>query len=95
MMSSSKSPDDRDADVLDVHILDMAAHVEALLRSIREVQRSVLKLRGAVRANGVHPGVEIQHRLTRMEGECGALADAIRLAKDASERVALPPDAKV
>ena len=36
------------ADLLDVHILDITAQIEALLRGVRELQRDLLKVRGAV-----------------------------------------------
>jgi hypothetical protein len=66
------------ADVIDVHILDLAAHVEALLRSIREIQRGVLRVRGAVPPTaGVEPAREVQDRFANMLRQCDALRDAI------------------
>ena len=76
------------ADVLDIHIIDIAAQLEALFRSVREVQRGVLTIRGALPRNEFDPAAEIQARLGQMLQECNALSDAVSAAADAA--VSLP-----
>jgi hypothetical protein len=40
---------DEQTGVLDVHVLDLLAQVEALLRGAREIQRQILRVRGVPR----------------------------------------------
>lgn len=66
------------ADIIDVHILDLAAQIEALLRSVREIQRGVLRVRGAVPpAPGVEPARELQDQFAKMLRLCDTLRDAV------------------
>ena len=77
-----KSPTERAADVLDVHIVDIAAQLEALLRSVRELQRSILTIRGALPRTDGDPAEGIRGRPGMMVRECDALMDAINAAGD-------------
>jgi len=81
---SQKSLSDQAADVLDIHIVDIAAQLEALLRSVRELQRRVLVIRGALPRTDADPGAEIQARLGQMLREAEALSDAVNAAADAA-----------
>lgn len=74
----AESPKQPIADIIDVHILDLAAQIEALLRSVREIQRGVLRIRGAVPpAPGVEPSKELQDQFANMLRVCDALRDAV------------------
>ena len=75
MTESRKQPV---ADIIDVHILDLAAQIEALLRSVREIQRGVLRVRGAVPpAPGVDPAKDVQDQFANMLRHCDALREAV------------------
>ena len=91
----TKSATERAADVLDVHILDIAAQLEALLRSVREVQRGVLTIRGALPRRDVDPAAEVHARLGLMVAECNALADAVNAARDAAVSLTAPASAEI
>lgn len=68
-------------DLIDVHLLDIAAQIEALLRSVREIQHDVLRLRGvAPPIPETTPADHIQSRLEGMLSECRALQDAVEHA---------------
>jgi len=43
-----KSADDHEYDLLEIHGFDLLAHVEAMLRHVREYQREVQRLRGVL-----------------------------------------------
>jgi hypothetical protein len=91
MAGKSKGPVERNADLIDVHILDMAAQIEALLRSVREVQENVLRVRGALPPIArQHPAVAVQSRLAGMLRECDALRDAVLAAAATVERLIEP-----
>lgn len=79
-MSNKKSAIDHAANILDVHIVDFAAQLEALLRSVREIQRNILVLRGVLPRTASSPDAEIETRLRLMREECKALMDAINAA---------------
>jgi len=83
------------ADVLDVHILDIAAQLEALLRAVREIQRNVLRLRGALAASGpdADPVTEIQERLASMLRDCDAMRDVLESAAETGARLKKMPTA--
>ena len=69
---------ERSADLLDVHLLDITAQIEALLRGVREVQENVLRVRGALPpVTGHQPAEVVQNRLARMLRDCDALRDAV------------------
>lgn len=75
------SPSQRAADLVDVHILDIAAHVEAVLRDIRELQHDVLRVRGVVAADGGRdPADAARARLDRMLEDCARLREAVTAA---------------
>ena len=78
------------ADALDVHILDLLAEIEALLRNVREIQRAALRLRGVpvVLSSGDRSDAltDIQKRVNEMRSQCrsleSALEEAARTAAD-------------
>jgi hypothetical protein len=73
------------ADLVDVQILDITAHIEALLRGVREVQHAILNVRGAGR-EPVPPGGRIAAaelaatRLAAMQRDCDSLKEVIGAA---------------
>jgi hypothetical protein len=75
-------------DLVDVHILDITAHLEALLRAVSEVQRDVLRVRGgatagvASRAARMAAANDALARLTRMLNDCEGLKDAVSAAAE-------------
>ncbi len=76
----------RAGDILDVHLLDIAAQLEAILRSVRHVQSGVLRLRGALPADeGPSPVDDVRERLGLMQREWAALGEAITAALDAAD----------
>ena len=81
-MSRPANPSpERMPDLIDVHLLDIAAQIEALLRSVREIQHDVLRLRGVAPPNpATTPADHIQNRLEGMLDECRALQDAVEHA---------------
>ena len=67
------------ADVLDVHVLDLAAHVEALLRDLREIQRDLLRVRGVLPPpSGSQPMQAVHDCFQSLLRDCHALCDAAR-----------------
>lgn len=91
MAAQPKGAVERSADLIDVHILDMAAQIEALLRSVREIQENVLRVRGALPPVArQHPAAAVQSRLAGMLRECDALRDAVLAAAATAERLADP-----
>jgi predicted RNA-binding Zn ribbon-like protein len=83
MTQHGKSADDKQADALDVHVLDIAAHLEAILRGIRELQKHLLQIRGAVPgSSGEDPRTKARERLARMLHECEGLREAVETASD-------------
>ena len=84
----SKTTIEQTADLIDVHILNIAGQVEALLRTVREMQENVLRVRGAVPPlTGQHAGAAVQTGLVRMLYECDALRSSIHTAAAAAERL--------
>jgi hypothetical protein len=76
------------ADIIDVHILDLAAQIEALLRGVREIQRGVLRVRGAVPpAPGVEPAKDLQDQFANMLRVCDALRDAVESGAETAARL--------
>ena len=73
---------DRQAELLDVQLLDVFAEIEALMRLAREIQREALRLRGVPTA--VSPaerysaGQAIRRHIERMTDEGRGLADVIK-----------------
>ena len=70
------------ADILDVHLLDIAAEIEALLRSLRDVQRCVLGVRGIAGLSDCSDAHSVHDRLIGMLGQCETLRDAVAQAAD-------------
>ena len=83
-MPKDKSDLERTADLVDVHVVDMLAQVQALLRSVSEVQRHVLRVRGVpasvTQSQREHAGDAVQKVLMRMVAECDAMREAIQEA---------------
>ena len=79
---ADKTPAQLAADQVDVAIIDIAAHLEALLRNVRELQRNALRLRGvAVRGDDdAHPADLIRTRLASMLEECASLRELLNSA---------------
>ena len=81
-MPKDKSELERTADLVDVHVVDMLAQVQALLRSVGEVQRNLLRVRGVpasvTHSQREHAGDVLQKVLTRMVQECDAMREAIQ-----------------
>ena len=80
-MPANKPPAQLSADLVDVHILEMLVHIEALLRSARVIQRYVLVVRGV---DGLphgeddgDPAERVRQRLARMLEECDAARSAV------------------
>ena len=84
-----KSPSNRAADLLDIHVIDIAAQIEALLRSVREVQRGLLTIRGALPRKDLDPAIDVQKRLALMLRECGGLTEAVRAANNSAAAFAV------
>ena len=86
MTPHRKSPEDARADVLDVHVLDLLAQVELLLRNVREIQRHALRLRGVdVPGPEMNPRqaiAGIEQRIREMEGDCDGLRSALAAAAE-------------
>jgi hypothetical protein len=81
MAAPAKSTSELKADLVDVHILDLAAHLEAMLHGIRDLQRGALRLRGVnVGPDRGEPSDLIRARLARMLEECTALHAAVSAA---------------
>ena len=94
-MQTSKTPAELSADLVDVHILEMLTHIEALLRSARVIQRHVLVVRG-VRAlknetDDGDPADHVRQRLVRMLEECEATQRAIQGTMIPAETLSMLP----
>jgi phage host-nuclease inhibitor protein Gam len=66
--------------ILDVHLLDVLAQVEAVLRGGRDVQREGLRVRnvaGASAAKRRASAVKIQKHVAQMRKECRALTRVV------------------
>ena len=87
-MTIEKSSSEVIADMLDVHVLDLLVHIEALLRSTREVQRGILRVRGVpdslTSAEFARAPDDVRERLDRMRNECDSTRDAVQAARDAA-----------
>ena len=91
MAGPSRVAIERGADLIDVHILDMAAQLEALFRSVREIQENILRVRGALPPlRGHDPAEAVQHRMAGMLRECDALRDAVQAATTTADRLTEP-----
>jgi hypothetical protein len=81
-MPKNKAALQRTADLPDVHVVDMLAHVQALLRSVTQIERTILGVRGVVGAATVgrsqQAADDVQKLLARMAKECDAVRDAIQ-----------------
>lgn len=73
----NKSGSDRQAEILDVQLLDVLAQVEAVLRHGREVQREALRFRGIPslvdHRRRRAAGTAIRDRIDQMHSDCSTL----------------------
>jgi hypothetical protein len=81
-MLAEKTPSQLAADMVDVAVLEIAAHVEVLIGGIRDLQSNALRLRGVVVANSASgdPADLVRARLLRMLEECSSLRAALNSA---------------
>ena len=92
MSDRQKPAGDQHADVLDVHLVDVAAQIEALLRGLREAQKHVLRLRGALKPlDGEDPVDSVRRRIDGMLTQSEALKDALQAAAEAAAGGPAPP----
>jgi hypothetical protein len=89
MSPPQRSDAELNADLVDVHVLDMTAQIEALLRGVRDVQRGILRVRGRVQ-NGAPTdrrvaAADVQRRLSDMLTDCDALKEAINEGLDRAD----------
>jgi hypothetical protein len=80
-MPTTKSDAELKVDVLDVHILDVLAQVEGMLRHLREVQRCALRVRGvpsSTHEDELAAMKAAQHRVATMHADSDALRAALR-----------------
>ena len=79
---------DQQLQVLDVHIVDVLAHLEALLRHSHSIQRALLKLRSEAPPPAPTPLAAVSQTLTghsrEMKRECEMLAEIVT---DLTERI--------
>jgi hypothetical protein len=72
----------RNAELLDVQLLDVVAQIEALLRNSREIQYEALRVRGVpadgTRAQRVAAAAKIPKIIAQMERDQRALAKVLR-----------------
>lgn len=85
---------ERQAEVLDVQLLDVLAQVEAVLRHGREIQREALRVRGVAsptnQAQRYASGTMIRERVDEMHKDCRVLCNVVeelRLASQKFERL--------
>jgi hypothetical protein len=80
-MATTKSDAELKVDVLDVHILDVLAQVESVLRHLREVQRCALRVRGVIppaTPDDAHAAMlDAQKRVAMMLTGSDSLRDAL------------------
>jgi hypothetical protein len=73
---------DQRTGVLDVHVLDVLAQVEALLRGAREIQRQILRVRGVPRRRSAaqrrSAAIVVRKTARQMVEESRALAAVLR-----------------
>jgi hypothetical protein len=73
---------DKQTGVLDVHVLDVLAQIESLLRHAREIQRQILTVRGVPKKRGAAQrraaASEVRERARRMADETAALSKILR-----------------
>ena len=78
---AEKDPVDRQAEILDVQLLDVLASVEAVLRHGREIQREALRARGV--PSPVTPlqrltaANSIRTRVDQMQADCATLCEVL------------------
>jgi hypothetical protein len=82
-MKTARSKDpDRQSEWLDVHLLDVLAQIEALLRNGREVQRESLRFRGLPKAATPAERRKAAHRMAKlaalMIADSRALSNVLR-----------------
>lgn len=70
-----------EAQVFDVQLLDAFAEIESLMRTGREVQRDVLRLRNIAPTNGTQrraAGRRVKNLIEQMNAECRTLCDIVQ-----------------
>jgi hypothetical protein len=91
MNTPGKSPTEHRVDLLDVHVVDVLAQVEVLLRHIREVQKGALRVRGVsgtmLPQERQHAAATIRRRVGEMLNESRALTDALVGLIDVAEEL--------
>ena len=89
MPNDQRDEADRQAEVLDVQLLDVFAQIERLLRLGREIQREALRLRGVptpVKSADRQQSVRtIQQHLAELTSECGELSEVIGQLQDTAK----------
>src|SRR5919204_6217508 len=82
LIMESKSPADRQADLVDVQLLDVLAQVEAVLRHGREIQRDALRVRGVPHDLNADQrraaGTALRRRAEQMDKDCDVLSGIVR-----------------
>lgn len=88
---SEKPPADRQAEVLDVQLLDVLAQVEAVLRHGREIQREALRVRGVPspvnERQRVAAALAIGKRIDDMHGDCASLCTVVEELRGAAREL--------
>jgi hypothetical protein len=83
--------------VLDVHVLDVLAQVEALLRGAREIQRQILRVRGVPRRRSVPQrraaAAVVRKTAQQMLEESRALALVLRDLRREADTLKMSADA--
>src|SRR5688572_16179633 len=86
MAERSQADIDDVADAIDVHVLDITAQIEALLRGVREVQRGIISVHQSARRDAAGsprtPASDVASRLTAMLTDCDSLKGAVTDAAD-------------
>ena len=86
MAERSQADIDDVADAIDVHVLDITARIEALLRGVREVQRGIISVHQSARRDAAGsprtPASDVASRLTAMLTDCDSLKGAVTDAAD-------------
>lgn len=86
MDESGRAHADDLADAIDVHVLDITAQIEALLRGVREVQRGILTVHQSSRRttgdSAAAAAATVAARLAIMLTDCDSLKGAITDAAD-------------
>src|SRR3954468_15437600 len=86
---------DQQSHVIDVHLLDAFAEIESLLRSCREAQRELLKLRAVSAASDVQRRgavTKVRRIVADLRQECRALCGVIEALGPLSKALSASAD---